>query len=272
MSPPVPPPPSSSAPATENDDDDDRDADSLRQVEYVGVLDVLAASNVCADFDLMRYLRNELPAVMVGVSEWGHLLGESLKVAGDRLARLRAAGETRLLAENQALAIAMYTMDLGYKSVADGRDNFFVVLNDVLRERDGATVRALVPYLHFMMGGMAALPSESTEVYRGVPVKHLYLTREKYRQGSPVHWSSFTSTSTDLRKAKRFAGGAGGVIFRIHVLHGVNVNAYSAFPTENEILLSPNSRFVVNQACRLDPADGYHYVDMLEVAKDGYVF
>ena len=66
--------------------------------------------------------------------------------------------------------------------------------------------------------------------------------------------------------------GAGGVIFRIHVLHGVTVNAYSAFPTENEILLSPNSRFVVNQACRLDPVDGYHYVDMQEVAKGGYVF
>lgn len=50
-------------------------------------------------------------------------------------------------------------------------------------------------------------------------------------------------------------------MFRIAVVSGHSVVAYSQFRSEAEIVLNPNSKFVVTKPCTLE-ADGYHYVDM----------
>jgi hypothetical protein len=96
-------------------------------------------------------------------------------------------------------------------------------------------------------------------------------SQAKYQQGWDVHWSAFTSCTPALDQAKVFAQGLGGVIFRLQVLTGRDVTAYSAMPDEQEVLLSPNARFVVTKACCLE-ADGYHYVDMVERRGEGVIF
>ena len=80
--------------------------------------------------------------------------------------------------------------------------------------------------------------------------------------GFCAQWGAFTSTSTDIQAAKGFTDRKTGVIFKISVLSGRNICPYSFFPTESEVLLSPNHRFVVTS----EPyeLDGYTMLDLLQ--------
>ncbi len=123
------------------------------------------------------------------------------------------------------------------------------------------------------MRGLAALPPVVATVYRGIPgdAETLAIVREKYTDGSHIHWSAFTSTSTNIAKAHGFAS-VEGIVYRIKVRTGRSVNAYSALPEEGEVLLSPNTRFLVASECQ-QATDGYHYVDLIEERTDAaFVF
>jgi len=54
-----------------------------------------------------------------------------------------------------------------------------------------------------------------------------------------------------------------GVIFKIQVISGHDIGPCSYFPTENEILLSPNARFVVTKELYYTD-EGYWSVDLAE--------
>ena len=54
-----------------------------------------------------------------------------------------------------------------------------------------------------------------------------------------------------------------GVVFKMSVVSGRDIGAFSFFPRESEILLSPNTRFVVARGLYKDD-DGYSCVDLLE--------
>ena len=106
-----------------------------------------------------------------------------------------------------------------------------------------------------------------------------------------MQWGAFTSTTTDFAAAKGFTDRAAGVIFKIAISSGRDINAYSLSPQvwaggvpgsrrgcaagwmdgwiprgavaqEGEVLLSPNSRFVV--ASLPYEKDGYTVVDLVE--------
>jgi hypothetical protein len=105
-----------------------------------------------------------------------------------------------------------------------------------------------------------------------------------------VQWGAFTSATTDFAAAKGFTDPAAGVIFKIAISSGRDINAYSFFPQvwadgfhgnrrgcarrlfgwiprgtvaqEGEVLLSPNSRFVVSSLPY--EKDGYTVVDLVE--------
>ena len=179
-----------------------------------------------------------------------------------------------VLSDDQALAVALYSYDLGPSSESDdGSDNFFVQLNEKLRLREGAVVRALRPYLYQLFCALDALPKHVSSadgiVYRGVPAAALAVVQQKYADGTEVFWSAFTSTSTDVGTAKSFAEGAGGIIFRCKVLQGCIIRAYSAIDMEKEVLLRPNTKFFVDAPCRLETAGklaGFYVVKLKEIA------
>ncbi len=88
------------------------------------------------------------------------------------------------------------------------------------------------------------------------------MIQEKYRDGANVHWSGFTSTTNNIKKAKAFAKQE-GIIFRIKIFTGRNIKYYSAIPSEDEVLLSPNIKlFVITSVHKED--DGFFYVDLAE--------
>ncbi len=115
------------------------------------------------------------------------------------------------------------------------------------------------------MGGFSKLPTVKTTVFRGVSNKAMEMAQSRYRDGANIHWSGFTSTTNSIKKAKSFAqqDGTGGIIFRIKILTGRSIKDYSAIPTEDEVLLSPNIKLIVTAAVHTED-DGLHYVDLQE--------
>ena len=245
---------------------------SIGHVQYVGVLQMIEGYGpplTCREHmlkDLPRVLQSPKGTLAV---KFPFIVEECERIAEDRLQRLPAG--TPALESNEALAVVSYTYDLNFNSEEDGEDNLFVVLNETLRKRNGPTMLVLKPYLTYLMRGLRALPEVHTTCFRGVPPECLQTVLTNYTQGADVHWSAFTSCALHLETAKQFAQRHGGIIFRIKILSARDLRAYSAFPQEQEVLLSPNVKLVVIGTCTLEQ-DGYYYVDLQERRGAGVVF
>jgi hypothetical protein len=98
-------------------------------------------------------------------------------------------------------------------------------------------------------------------VYRGYPDKAK--VEEQYKMGRPIQWGAFSSTSLDVAAAKQFTDKHSGVLFKLNLLSGKVVQAYSYFSAEDEVLISPQARFIVSSALYVG-ADGYTYLDLVE--------
>ena len=175
-------------------------------------------------------------------------------------------------------AIVMYTFDLcsvDLKTLPE--DNFYFRLNELLRKRDPKMLRECSDYLHYLLKGLESLPSYRSDkfLWRGVDPKGREIVLKNYTLSKRVHWSGFSSASTDRAKAQDFAQ-HGGVLLRIRLLEedslGRDVQLLSAISSEKEVLLLPNIRLMVTEACR--KLDGMDTIDVLELPErsDTFVF
>ncbi len=87
--------------------------------------------------------------------------------------------------------------------------------------------------------------------------------QQQYQQGRLVQWAAFSSTSRSLEAVRPFVNKRVGVIFKIKVKTGRDIGAYSYFPKENEVLLTPNTQFMVTSELYLDEL-GYACIDLAE--------
>ena len=87
-------------------------------------------------------------------------------------------------------------------------------------------------------------------LYRGVRGK-MNLDKDHYYKGNVVMWPALSSTSPDMDTTKAFlakgskSGEATGTLFIIENAWGYNIQPYSLFPDEEEILLEPERQFRV---------------------------
>ena len=150
------------------------------------------------------------------------------------------------LSADCAAAIVAYTHDLG---TGQREGNLYYELNSMLRKRMPAERSVLLEvwgdYMHYMMTGLEKLPDYRGECWRGYNHGTRAQILEQYAVGRPIQWGAFTSVTTDKSAAKAFAPET-RVIFKITVTSGRDINAYSFFPQEGEILLSPSHRFTVS--------------------------
>lgn len=191
------------------------------------------------------------------IYEISSIVDECALVAESRLEHLPS--DIPRITFDEALAIAAYSFDLGLE---DKAKNLYFTLNDILRERNPKKMAKLAPFLSYLMSGLTKLPPVKLTVYRGVPKSSMDMIREKYRDGINIHWYAFTSTTNSIKKAKSFAE-EGGIIFRIKILSGRSIRHFSAIPSEDEVLLSPNCKLFVTSSVHKED-DGYYYVDLAE--------
>ena len=238
---------------------------TIGDVTYAGAL--LVVSGFTPTKSAVAYVL-ELVPTLPEVDKLPFIVADSEQIALSKLQHL-PPGVARLPAD-EALSVALYSYDLfTNSSTDDGSDNFFVQLNERLRLRQAAVVAALRPYLFFLFSALDKLPLFEGTVYRGIPEEALATIQAKYRTGTEVWWSGFTSTSKDLAVAKGFAEQPGGIVFRVTLTDGRRIKEYSAIGGEDEILVRPNTKFHVSEGCHLvteGELSGYYCVSIVQAA------
>jgi hypothetical protein len=100
-------------------------------------------------------------------------------------------------------------------------------------------------------------------VFRGVKD----LSPDAYKEGDIVTWCQFSSTAAAVKVQNSFLGQAGvRTLFTIELTtdRAREIHLYSDYPDEKEVLLPPNSRFVVVSVYA--PGGGLVNVHLREVA------
>ena len=145
--------------------------------------------------------------------------------------------------------------------------------------------------MYYMMRGLAQLPDFRGVCWRGYNHGSKADILSEYKVGRPIQWGAFTSVTTRSAASLRSAaylhrdsqliaavssvGAAKGfapktrVVFKITVTSGRDINAYSFFPQEGEILLSPSHRFTVSSEPREE--GGYTFIDLVQMAGNTFV-
>ena len=148
----------------------------------------------------------------------------------------------------------------------DRTSNIYFALNNALRNRkaEPGPFRVWQGFLFFLMRALDKLPPFKGTVFRGGNKGIDQATvREQYKPGRPVQWAAFSSTSRSLSAVRPFVKKDVGVIFKISIVTGRDIGAYSYFPKESEVLLTPNTQFTVTSDVCTDE-EGYTCVDLAE--------
>jgi hypothetical protein len=98
--------------------------------------------------------------------------------------------------------------------------------------------------------GLNKLPNWKGQVFRGMGVSENQIKRE-YAKGSPITYTSFTSTSSKEKTARDWAaknatGGKVGLLLIMNVTRGKDITQFSEVKSEGEILLPPGATFTVD--------------------------
>ena len=128
-------------------------------------------------------------------------------------------------------------------------------------------------HYNIMIKALELLPAFEGVCWRAYshPLKTREAILSEYKLGDMIEWRAFTSVTTIEKFAEQFLGTnkTVGVIFKIHVTSGRDINAYSCFPQECEILLAPNHRFTVSSKPREER--GFTYIDLVQVTGNTFV-
>jgi len=158
------------------------------------------------------------------------------------------------LDENEIFAIAIYTHEL--KNKGNQEENFYFQLNQMLRKRSPSEYEKWRGYLFYLQNALNKLENQKMTVYRGIPLSEKEIISKEYTLNRPIHWSGFSSSN--ISKAKNFA--KNGILMCINIFSGKIIKDYSIFKTEYEVLLSPNSKFIVSKLSYIFLLDGCSYL------------
>jgi len=152
-----------------------------------------------------------------------------------------ALSGTRLTAQDAA-AVALWTFSFG-ECEDDQQRNPFHLINIALVERSSIKLRETRGLIFLLLFGLRGLPRVTHPVlHRGIRKR---VDVAKYHRDAIVTWYGFSSTTTQHSVAKRFlmnkkTGKHEGTLFRIKGNPwGYNLQPFSLFPQEEEILLEP---------------------------------
>ena len=152
------------------------------------------------------------------------------------------------LTKDDAAALAMYTFDFGAKHY---ESNPFRLINKGLVGGTTESLTRIRGLLYLVTTALRKLPRVTGRtLYRGVR-KDANIDQKCYNDGVIVTWNAFSSTSPDMNATKAFLakgsedGKAAGTLFIIEKGWGYDIQPYSLFPDEAEILLEPERQFKV---------------------------
>ncbi|MGW0659854.1 ADP-ribosyltransferase domain-containing protein [Streptodolium elevatio] len=145
--------------------------------------------------------------------------------------RVEAAADGGLSADAIA-ALYLYTCESA----------FYREINAILRAPDRARVVPYLPYLRLLFDAVAALPTRTEPLWRGVSLD----LRAQYPLGRTVTWWGVSSCTSKLGVARAFLGSRGKrTLFEVRPARAVGIRSFSAFTEEEEYILLPGTQLKV---------------------------
>jgi len=166
------------------------------------------------------------------------------------------------LDNEEILAVSIYTYDL-YLNQGKREENFYFQLNRMLRKRSSQDFGKWRGYLYYLQNALDKIDTFKGTVYRGIPEEHVDSIQTEYTEDRPIFWSGYTSSTPDIDVAKNFANEK-GIILKIKINNGKVIKKYSYITQEDEVLIRPNSKFIVKKALYKGD-DDYYYVELKEM-------
>lgn len=224
---------------------------SRSKLELVGDLENTESINS----DYSKKLFSSLPGnrisledalISAGFENYESILRESTRLVN--LAREIPEIDGLDLTDDEAGAISCYTLQ-----VEEGNKSPYEVINEALaKSRDRKELMFTRKLIYLLLCGLRKLPrfrpSTGQVLYRGLRLKkengHQY-----YAKGRIVTWRGFTSTTTDITATNDFIEKTqASILFNIGGvdLWGYDIKAFSPFQDEEEILLEPEAKVLVD--------------------------
>jgi TPR repeat protein len=163
-----------------------------------------------------------------------------------------------LLSFSLVAVLALYTTELAGVSP-------YGACNAALRSADRSKCKPYIRFIWFLMHALAKCERYvGGNVYRGVKAD----LRAQYPKDREVTWFQFSSCSCDIEveQSEQFLGKTGTrTLFSIELTTGRarSITKFSLVPSEAEVLLPPNSRFVV--LGQLDAGNGLTIITLREL-------
>ena len=156
------------------------------------------------------------------------------------------------LSVDEIAAINLYTQEAVYPT-----------LNEYLRAQNRKQLKPFFPYLALLLTALMKLPSvPKCTVWRGVKgvdLRSLHLT------GDTITWYSFSSCTTDGDVASSFLGTSGPrTLFAVTVENGKDIQMYSSYEGEKEILVVAGTPLVVDTSMAAPGANGLVLINLTE--------
>jgi hypothetical protein len=182
-------------------------------------------------------------------------LSDLIELANEKAFDLVNFQDVKHLSTTEASALLLYSMDSG----------FYQVLNATLRDQDRNALKPFVKAIWLLMTAVSKCPLPSKRhVYRGVNCD----LSSQYPEGRRITWNSFSSCTTRLNTLENgtFMGKFGTrTLFSLELTtnRARSISACSFYKKEEEVLLPPNSRFIVESLFR--SGDGLIIIHMKEL-------
>lgn len=172
-------------------------------------------------------------------SEWEMML----QWCNEKVAKIEKQGvlDTLSMEREEALAIFIYTY---------GSDESpYLVLNRALATRNEDTIPKYRGYIVHLLSALRKLPRYRKRgvLYRGIDANYAAWNQADYAVGNTLTWPAFTSTSASEASTLRFLQDAvKPIIFEIRgEFNGCNIMLFSFLKEEEEVLLEPETKFVI---------------------------
>jgi hypothetical protein len=159
---------------------------------------------------------------------------------------------------DESAAIRLYTIEWN-----EQHRSLYSMLNHTLKKADRVDLRPYFRYMKLFLTALVKLPCvPPLAVWRGV-TKDM---SAEFSPGTSVTWWGFSSCTISLKVLQNnmYLGNAGSrTLFSVEAINGRIISAHSHFVTEDEILLLPGTRMVVQS--QLSPAPDLYIIHLKQI-------
>ena len=162
------------------------------------------------------------------------------------------------LTVDESAAIFLYTMEW-----QESHRSLYSMLNETLKAGTPEDLHPYFKYMKLFLTAVTKLPCAPAQtVWRGVTID----LSAKYSAEAVETWWSFSSCTTTMNvlDTSAYLGNRGPrTLFSIEAINGRVIRNHSHYKRENEVLLLPGTRMIVQS--KLNPAPDLHIIHLKQV-------